>query len=81
MTKEHKKKIRKERKQKGLKPIKLVWVVKDKAFVETVITTGLTDNSYFQIVSGLSENDQVVNDIDQTDEMKKLYKMMVGGGL
>jgi len=58
-----------------------LWVVEGETFIEKVVDTGVTDNAYFEIVSGLSANDDVVSDVKETDAMKKLYKKFVGGGL
>ncbi|MFC1894603.1 efflux RND transporter periplasmic adaptor subunit [Candidatus Dependentiae bacterium] len=62
-------------------PIKFVWVVKDKVFVQKTVEIGLTDYGYFQIISGINEKDKIISDIESTDEMKELYKKFFGGGL
>jgi HlyD family secretion protein len=68
-------------KQTGQCPTKTLWVVEGKAFIEKAVGVGIDDQAYFEICSGLSENDEVVHDIEQTDEMKALYKKFLGGGL
>jgi len=62
-------------------PVKFVWIVKDKAFIETPVEIGITDYAYFQVISGINENDQIVTDIEDSDEMKALYQKFFGGGL
>lgn len=68
-------------KQKGDCPCKSLWVVKGKEFIEKVVTIGIDDQAYFEICSGLDEHDEVIHDVEQTDEMKALYKKFMGGGL
>lgn len=68
-------------KQKGECPIKTLWVVQGKEFVEKAVGVGIDDQAYFEICSGLSEHDEVIHDVEQTDEMKALYKKFLGGGL
>lgn len=60
-------------------PIKMLWVMEDKALVEKVVTIGATDNAYFQILSGLDEKDDILaDDMTASDEIKKLAKQMAG---
>lgn len=68
-------------KQTGQNPTKTLWVVQGKAFIEKAVGVGIDDQAYFEICSGLTEQDEVVHDIEQTDEMKALYKKFLGGGL
>ncbi len=56
--------------------VKSVWVVKDKAFIETPTIIGITDNIYYEIKSGLTEADKIIIDVEETDEMSKLYSKM-----
>jgi|GEM_PF-705689 RND family efflux transporter MFP subunit len=62
-------------------PHKCIWVERGKEFVETAVEIGISDNAYYEIRSGLTENDSVVFDITETDAMKGLIKAWVGGGL
>jgi len=68
-------------KQKSQCPIKTLWVAQGKAFIEKAVGVGIDDQAYFEICSGLTEQDEVVHDVEQTDEMKALYKKFLGGGL
>ncbi len=68
-------------KQAGQSPIKTLWVLEGKAFIEKAVRVGIDDQAYFEICSGLTEHDEVVHDVEQTDEMKALYKKFLGGGL
>jgi len=58
-----------------------IWVLHNTTITETVVYTGVTNNAYFEIVSGLQPNDSVVFDIGSYDEMKKWYSQWAGKGL
>jgi RND family efflux transporter MFP subunit len=61
-------------------PVKTLWVVEGKAFIEKVVEIGLTDNAYFQILSGIKESDEIIaDDMTASDEMKKIAKHVAGG--
>jgi len=80
LTKEKKKEFKDTRKNKE-NPVKTVWVLEDKTFIEKPIEIGTTDKIYFEVVSGLHENDNIVIDVAETDSMKKMFKRLFGGGL
>ena len=61
--------------------IKYVWVVKDKEFIEKAITVSITDDSYFEIKNGITEDDKVIVDIEEYDEMENLYKSIFKSAL
>ena len=61
--------------------IKTIWVFEDNAFVQKPIELGITDNAFFEIVSGISDEDNVIIDIEEPDAMKEMYKQFFGGGL
>lgn len=58
-----------------------VWILDDNTIIERIVYTGITNNAYFEIVSGLQPNDAVVFDIGSYDEMKKWYAQWAGKGL
>ena len=58
------------------KQIKYVWISYDKAFEEKAITLGITDDINFEVTSGLDESDRVIIDIEESDDMAKVYKKM-----
>lgn len=60
---------------------KTVWIKKGNAFVEQAVELGINDNAYFEVVSGLSGNEDIVNDIIEPDTMQKLYSQVFGKGL
>lgn len=62
-------------------PIKTVWVVENNAFVERPIEIGVTDKIYFEVVSGLTGQEDVVVDVEETDQMKMMFKKLFGGGM
>ncbi len=60
-------------------PLRTLWVKEDTAFVEKIVSIGLTDSAYFQIVDGLRESDDVIaDDMNASDEAKKLAKQLAG---
>lgn len=60
---------------------KYVWVVKERTFIETPIVIDVTDEIFFEVKSGLEPNDNVITDIEESDEMEKLYKKWFSGAL
>ncbi len=62
-------------------PIKRVWAFQDGAFVQKLIEIGITDNAFFEIVSGLDGTEEIVIDVAEPDAMEKMYKQLFGGGL
>ena len=60
---------------------KYVWVVKERTFIETPIVIDVTDEIFFEVKSGLEPNDDVITDIEESDEMEKLYKKWFSGAL
>jgi HlyD family secretion protein len=60
-------------------PVKTLWVQEGKAIVEKIVSVGLTDNAYFQILDGLKESDDIiVDDMNASDELKKIAKQIAG---
>lgn len=60
---------------------KTVWVVKDKAFVEKPVELGINDNAFFEVISGLSGDEQIISDVQEPDSMQQLYSKIFGKGL
>lgn len=56
--------------------VKTVWMLKDNKFIETPIMAGITDNIFYEIKSGVTETDNIVIDIEETDDMSKMYSKM-----
>jgi HlyD family secretion protein len=61
--------------------MKIIWVVRDKTFIEQPITIGVNDNSYYEVVSGVDENDFILTDLAEPDAMKEFFKRFFGKGL
>ncbi len=67
-------------KLQGKHPVKTLWIAEEKAFVEKAVEIGITDNAYFQILSGIKETDEIIaDDMASSDEMKKIAKHVAGG--
>ena len=58
--------------------IKTVWVVDTNgagnSFVEKIIKTNITDDIFFEVVQGLTEQDNVIVDITETSHMEEILK-------
>jgi len=71
--------------KKGMKnkenPVKTVWVFKNSTFSEKPVEIGITDKIFFEIISGLKEDANIVIDVEETDVMKQMFKRLFGGGL
>jgi len=64
------------------KIVRSVWILKrddDKnKFVESKVVTGITDDIYFEILEGLSESDEVIVDLEESNYMEEVYKKAFG---
>lgn len=61
--------------------MKTIWIVRGKSFIEQPITIGINDNSYYEVVSGIEENDFILTDLAEPDTMKEFFKKFFGKGL
>jgi HlyD family secretion protein len=78
LAKEDKKKVKKSHLKDR---VKFVWVEQEKSFVEKAVVLGITDDNYFEIKSGIDEKDKILVDVQEVDEMEKLYKKWFSGAL
>ncbi|MCK5632124.1 efflux RND transporter periplasmic adaptor subunit [bacterium] len=62
-------------------PVKRIWTFKNNTFKQKPIEIGISDNAFFEIVSGLSGHENIVVDVDEPDAMAEMYKRLFGGGL
>lgn len=62
-------------------PVKTIWIVQGNAIVQIPIELGITDNAFFEVVSGLTGNEDIIIDVDEPDSMLKMYQQLFGGGL
>lgn len=58
------------------KKIHSVWVVEEERFVEVPVELGTNDGIFYEIKSGLNENQAVVVGIPEEDKMKELYQKL-----
>jgi len=65
--------------QKG--SYKTVWVKEGNTFIEKPIELGIDDNAYFEVISGLTGNENIISDIQEADSMQQLYDKIFGKGL
>lgn len=62
--------------------IKSVWLFENNnTFVERAVTVGLSDNAFFEVISGLNDGDLIIIDTAEPDAMEQYYKRMFGKGL
>lgn len=70
---------RKELMNSQKNPVRIVWIMKDKKIIERLVTIGVTDNAYFQILEGVSEADDIIaDDMTASEEVKRLAQQMAG---
>jgi HlyD family secretion protein len=55
---------------------KSVWTISGESFVQKPIKLGITDETFTEVTSGLSKNDNVIVDVEEKDELEALYKKM-----
>ncbi|MBN2266948.1 MAG: efflux RND transporter periplasmic adaptor subunit [Candidatus Babeliaceae bacterium] len=60
---------------------KFIWVFRDKSFVEVPIKIGISDGAFFEVVSGINENDLIIDDTVEENAMEKLFKKFFSSGL
>lgn len=60
---------------------KTLWVVKDKNFVEKAVELGINDNAFFEVLSGLKEDERFISDVQEPDSMQQFYSKVFGKGL
>lgn len=58
-----------------------IWIKENKTFVEKPVEIGINDTAYFEIVSGLKEDENIIFDIYEPDTMEELYSKLFGKGL
>ena len=58
--------------------LQVVWIKHGNSFIEKPVKTNITDDIYYQIVDGISEKDEVVVDIEETDQMEEIMKKAFG---
>jgi len=60
---------------------KFVWVLRGEEFVEVPVKIGVNDNIYFEVKSGLTDEDLIISDVLEKDVMEELYKKFTRKGL
>ena len=59
---------------------KTIWVEKENAFIEKIITIGISDSAYFEVISGLKATETIIIDTVEPDIMEQFFKRLFGGG-
>lgn len=63
------------------KVARFVWVEEGNTFIEKAIIIGVTDETYWQVISGLTKNDKVVVDVQEPNTMDDIYSKWFQGSL
>lgn len=53
--------------------IRIVWITKESVITEKAIVVGITDDTYWEIKSGLTDQDHIIIDVQEPENMEKLY--------
>jgi HlyD family secretion protein len=53
--------------------VRIVWTAQDSLITEKAIVVGITDDTYWEIKSGLTDQDHVIIDMQEPENMEKLY--------
>lgn len=80
LTKEEKKAFRAKLSNKNT-PVKTVWTYVNNAFIQKPIALGITDNAFFEIISGIEGTEEIITDVNEPDAMLKMYQKLFGGGV
>lgn len=69
------------KKDAAARPLQFLWILKNNTFTEVPVEVGVTNDSFYQIVSGIDEHADILHDINEADVMKEFYAKQFGGGL
>ncbi|MCA9770125.1 efflux RND transporter periplasmic adaptor subunit [Candidatus Dependentiae bacterium] len=61
--------------------MKTVWLVKGKNFVEHSVQVGVNDNAFFEIVKGLTGQEDLIFDTAEPNVMEEFFERFFGKGL
>ncbi len=53
--------------------IRIVWTAQESLVTEKLIIVGITDDTYWEIKSGLSDQEHIIIDVQEPENMEKLY--------
>ena len=56
------------------KSCKTLWIYENNAFVEREVELGITDDTHYAVLKGLSSHDNVVIDVDEINALDEIYK-------
>ncbi|MFH1644765.1 MAG: efflux RND transporter periplasmic adaptor subunit [bacterium] len=79
IEKNEKKKIKKSYKNKSY--IKFVWCKNGQSFIEKTVEVGITDDNNYEIIKGLNTHEEIIIDVEETDDMDKIYSKWFSKGL
>ncbi len=79
LEKAEKKKLKKVKLEKN--QMKFIWCKNKESIIEKAIEVGITDDNSYQVVKGLKPHDQIIIDVDESDDMEKIYKNWFSKGL
>lgn len=56
---------------------KSVWVVDKNSFVEHKLKLGITDETHYEVLGGVTADDEILVDVEEKDQLEALYKKMM----
>ena len=75
-------KTKKEFKKSNMdKAVRFVWIAENRQFIQKSIIVGINDETSWQVISGLGENENVLTDIQEPNIMDDLYGKWFQGSL
>lgn len=60
---------------------KIVWIDEKNTFIERPVKIGVSDGSFFEIIEGLTEDDEVIEDTIEENALAKVFGKFFGSGL
>lgn len=67
--------------RKANRTTRFVWVLANEQLIQKAIVIGMTDNLYWEVLSGLNATDMIVVDTEEPNEMDAFYQQWFRGAL
>jgi len=65
----------------GKNQMRFIWITDNHSFLEKAVVVGITDDCRYEIVSGIKSINPIIIDIEEPNEMEKIYKKWFSKGL
>lgn len=60
---------------------KIAWIESRNTFIERPVKIGVSDGAFYEIIEGINENDNVIEDTIEENAMAKIFGKLFGAGL